>query len=174
MSPVRARPVPFCRHSFLPEPDTSPRCLVLWVPARSPARYAWTASKIRCSLYGYANTASGTSISRTCLLSKFLTAIFIDDSSGSAALRPLDRQITVLRTRHGAAHIQQVLLGVDLDDRQVLHRHPVAPHRAAGAHALEAARRVPRGADRARSAVEHRAVRRPAAAEPVALDDTLV
>jgi hypothetical protein len=34
MSPVRARPVPFWRQSFLPEPETSARVLVLCVPAR--------------------------------------------------------------------------------------------------------------------------------------------
>jgi hypothetical protein len=32
---MRARPVPFCFHSFLPEPETSHRPLVLCVPARS-------------------------------------------------------------------------------------------------------------------------------------------
>ena len=32
---MRARPVPFWRQSFLPEPETSERVLVLCVPARS-------------------------------------------------------------------------------------------------------------------------------------------
>src|SRR5205085_12665430 len=31
---MRARPVPFCFQSFLPEPRTSPRVLVALVPAR--------------------------------------------------------------------------------------------------------------------------------------------
>ena len=34
---TRARPVPFCFQSFLPEPATSPRTLVLCVPERRPA-----------------------------------------------------------------------------------------------------------------------------------------
>ncbi len=52
MDPMRARPVPFCFQSFLPEPDTSLRTFVLCVPARRPARYACTAVWIRCCLYG--------------------------------------------------------------------------------------------------------------------------
>src|SRR5207245_3983694 len=35
---TRARPVPFCRQSFRPAPETSPRVLVADVPAR---RFAW-------------------------------------------------------------------------------------------------------------------------------------
>src|SRR6476660_2034806 len=50
MSPVRARPVPFWRQSFFPEPETSARVLVFEVPRRRDARYDWTAVWIRCSL----------------------------------------------------------------------------------------------------------------------------
>ena len=54
---------------------------------------------------------------------------------------------------------QQVVLGVDAQHLQVAHRHPVGAHVAAHAHALDHARRVRRGADRAGRPVEHRAVR---------------
>ena len=37
IDPIRARPVPFCFHNFLPEPATSPRTFVLTVPARAAA-----------------------------------------------------------------------------------------------------------------------------------------
>src|SRR5215471_16100555 len=50
--PCRARPVPFCLKGFLPLPDTSERVLVLCVPARRPARYAFTTSQIRWRRYG--------------------------------------------------------------------------------------------------------------------------
>src|SRR5258707_279019 len=36
--PIRARPVPFCFHSFLPEPETRQRFFVACVPARAEAR----------------------------------------------------------------------------------------------------------------------------------------
>src|SRR5947209_14186519 len=47
---MRARPVPFCFQSFLPEPETSQRAFVLCVPARSEARKCFTASQSRSSL----------------------------------------------------------------------------------------------------------------------------
>src|SRR5579872_4511699 len=49
MEPTRARPVPFCRHNFFPEPETSLRFLVAWVPALWAARYCFTASQSRSS-----------------------------------------------------------------------------------------------------------------------------
>ncbi len=51
--------------------------------------------------------------------------------------------------------------------------HAAAAHPPRRAHALDDARRERRGADRAGRAVEHRAVRRRAAGEVVALDDAL-
>src|SRR5262249_29281567 len=63
--PARARPVPFCRHGFLPPPLTKARVLVDAVPTR---RLAWcerTASYRRCWRTGPATTAAGTSISPT-------------------------------------------------------------------------------------------------------------
>ena len=42
--PARARPVPFCRQGFRPDPETRARFFVMWVPRRPPARYCLTAS----------------------------------------------------------------------------------------------------------------------------------
>ncbi len=47
MLETRARPVPFCLHNFLPDPDTSPLVFVATVPLRPLARYSWTASHSR-------------------------------------------------------------------------------------------------------------------------------
>src|SRR3954471_12349306 len=170
MSLTRARPVPFCRHSLRPDPETSARCFTLWVPLRRPAMYACTASWIRCWLYGYPKISSGNSISRTCLLSKFLIAIFIRLSP----FRPPDRYVSGNGTRHGTAHVDQVLLGVDLDDQQVLRRDAGAAHPAGHPHALQHSRGVGGGADGARREVEHRAVAALAAAEVVPLHDALI
>src|SRR3712207_8997257 len=38
IEPIRARPVPFCFHSFLPEPETSQRTFVFAVPDRKSTR----------------------------------------------------------------------------------------------------------------------------------------
>src|SRR3954449_161031 len=94
-------------------------------------------------------------------------------ASRSAPLRPPDRDVPGLRSRHGAPHVDQVLLGVDLDDLQVLGGHPLAAHPAGHPHAREHSRGVGRRADRARRAVEHRAVRAAAAGEVVTLHGAL-
>src|SRR3954471_23006842 len=90
-----------------------------------------------------------------------------------SSLRPPDRDVPGLRSRHGAPHVDQVLLGVDLDDLQVLGGHPLAAHPAGHPHAREDSGRIGRRADRTRRAVEHRAVRAAAASEVVALHGAL-
>ncbi len=60
---MRARPVPFCFQSFLPEPDTSPRVFVPTVPCRALARNALTALWISDSFSSAPNTASDSSAS---------------------------------------------------------------------------------------------------------------
>src|SRR4029078_5682966 len=82
-------------------------------------------------------------------------------------------QVAAARSRHRPLHDQQVLFSVDAHDLDVLHGHAVLTHVTAGAHALQHPRREGRGADRAGSAMEHRAVGRGAATEVVTLDDTL-
>src|SRR5262249_52456277 len=67
---------------------------------------------------------------------------------------------------------QQVSLRVDPQDLEALHGRPDTPHLAGHPDALEHPGGV-RGADRARLPHVHRAVRLGAAAEAVALDETL-
>src|SRR5437899_1648390 len=63
IEPARARPVPFCRHGFLPPPEMNPRVLVDAVPERRLAICIFTAScKIDLSPVR-PNTAPATSIS---------------------------------------------------------------------------------------------------------------
>src|SRR5271163_2492930 len=65
VEPARARPVPFCRHGFLPPPEMNPRVLVAAVPERRLAICIFTAScKIDLSPIR-PKTAPATSISPT-------------------------------------------------------------------------------------------------------------
>ena len=61
IEPWRARPVPFWRHGFLPPPRTSPRVLVLCVPARRPAMEATTTWCISGTLTGASKRSAGRS-----------------------------------------------------------------------------------------------------------------
>src|SRR5262245_21695800 len=87
--------------------------------------------------------------------------------------RLADHDVAAGRPGHRALEDEQIVLGVDLQDAQIARRHAIAAHAAGGAHALHDARRKRRGADRSGRAMEHRPVRRRAAAEVVALDDAL-
>src|SRR5690242_1788911 len=62
MEPMRARPVPFCFQSFLPDPETRQRFLVACVPARCPARYCFTASQSRSSLIAPKTSSASSSV----------------------------------------------------------------------------------------------------------------
>src|SRR5712671_417459 len=66
-----------------------------------------------------------------------------------------------------------MVLWIDPEDLEVVNRHATAAHPARRPHALHDARRERRGADRSGRAMEHRAVRRRAAGEMMALDDAL-
>ena len=61
ISPTRARPVPFCRHGFLPLPLTSARFFVACVPCRSAACARITEAWIRSTFTRPPNTSSRTS-----------------------------------------------------------------------------------------------------------------
>ena len=61
IEPTRARPVPFCRHGFLPLPLTSARFFVACVPRRSAAFACTTDSQIRSVFTRPPNTSSLTS-----------------------------------------------------------------------------------------------------------------
>src|SRR5437899_876189 len=79
----------------------------------------------------------------------------------------------VASARNRAADVEQVVLGIHLGHAKVLDRDLITAHPAAHAHALHAARRERRGADRAGSTMEHRAVRGAAATEVVPLHHAL-
>src|SRR5204863_9799248 len=74
MEPTRARPVPFCFHSFLPAPETSFLFLVACVPARCAERKCLTASQRRSSLIP-PKTSSASSSVPVFLPSRFTTSI---------------------------------------------------------------------------------------------------
>ena len=65
ISPTRARPVPFCRHGFLPLPLTAARFFVACVPRRSEAFSCTTASQISSDFTRPPNTASFSSTAPT-------------------------------------------------------------------------------------------------------------
>src|SRR5947209_10892656 len=79
----------------------------------------------------------------------------------------------VASARNCAADVEQVVLGVHFGDAEILDRDLIAAHPAAHTHALHDARWERRGADRAGSAMEHRAVGGAAAGEVVTLHDAL-
>src|SRR3954451_7998341 len=79
----------------------------------------------------------------------------------------------VASTRNSAADVEQVVLGVHFGDAEILDGDLVAAHPAAHAHAFHDTRRESGGADRAGSAVEHRAVRGAAASEVMTLHHAL-
>ena len=77
ISPTRARPVPFCRHGFLPLPLTWARVLVAWVPRRSAALARTTEAWIRSVLTRPPNTASLSSTEPTFWFSLLTTSTVI-------------------------------------------------------------------------------------------------
>src|SRR5437763_798124 len=79
----------------------------------------------------------------------------------------------VASARNRAAAVEQVVLGVPVGLADLLDRDLVAPHPAAHTHALHDARWKRGGADRAGCAMEHRAVRGPAAGEVMTLHHAL-
>src|SRR3954469_7281587 len=97
MEPIRARPVPFCLQSFLPEPLTSLRFFVAWVPARSPARKCFTASQSKSSLIA-PKTSSARSMLPTFLPLRLSTSIdaivFISSASSIARVLSLLLSLT--------------------------------------------------------------------------------
>src|SRR6202035_862884 len=108
MEPMRARPVPFCRHSFLPEPDTSWRVLVFAFPPRRTACECRTASYSRSLLSGAPKTTSDNSSEPT-------TALFKSTTSTLGMLLPL-----------GPSH--QHIAAIGTRDRSLDHQHVVFSH----------------------------------------------
>src|SRR5207247_546344 len=84
-----------------------------------------------------------------------------------------DRYVALGCSRHRTFDDQQVIVGVHAEHFQVVRRDARAAHAARAAHPLDDARWKRRRADRTRRAMEHRAVRRGAAGEVMALHDAL-
>src|ERR1017187_119678 len=165
MEPTRARPVPFCFHSFLPEPATSRRTLVLCVPARSPAWKCRTASYSSASFTSAPKTASASSSSPTFSLFKSTTSTV----GIGLPLGPPHDHVAAVGSGHRALHHQHVVLGVHFHHLQVAHGDPRIAHVAGHAHPRHHARGVTGSADGTGSAMEHRPVGAFAAAEVMAL-----
>src|SRR6478672_6597474 len=160
--PARARPVPFWRHGLAPPPRTLPRVLVDAVPRRRALSSARTDS---CTSGPLKRAPKATSSSATFL-------VFAAPRIGASAIGA-HLHDAVARARYGAAHEQQVVLGVHADHGQALLGHALVAHLARAADALEDARGIRGGTDRARGADVVRAVRLGPAGEAVALDRAL-
>src|SRR5690348_1080240 len=141
IEPARARPVPFCRHGFLPPPEMNPRVLVEAVPARRLAICILTASyKIDLSPVR-PKTAPATSISptrsRAAEKSGTLTASGV--SAGPrylprSAIGRLRRPAVALLGRvthdhrravgagHRARHQDRIVVGQNFEHPQIEHR----------------------------------------------------
>src|SRR5512133_2635663 len=161
--PARARPVPFWRQGLAPPPRTSPRVLVAAVPWRRALSSARTHS---CTSGPLKRAPKAASSSLTFFV---LAAPRIGASLGIGA----HLHDAVARTGHRAAHQEQVALGVDAHDLQALLGDALVAHLAGATDALEHARGIRGGADRARSAHVVRAVGLRPGREAVALDRAL-
>src|SRR5580700_5925500 len=120
IEPARARPVPFCRHGFLPPPEMNPRVLVDAVPERRLAICILTAScKIALSPVR-PKTAPATSISPTRSRAAEKSGTFTASGGFAAASRYLRSAIDRLR-------LPDAFLGRVIND----HHRAVGPgHRA--------------------------------------------
>src|SRR5439155_24098054 len=99
LEPARERPVPFWRHGLAPPPETLPRVLVAAVPRRLAACSARTLS---CTSGPRKRSAKAPSSSLTLRLAP---------STGASAIAA-HLHDAAARTRHRAAHEQQVVAGV--------------------------------------------------------------
>src|SRR3954452_11044844 len=160
IEPWRARPGPFWRHGFAPPPRTLPRVFVDEVPRRRALSSARTDSWTSGPLKRAPNAASSRS---TCFEPPRTEALAIGAHLHDAVARAGDR----------AAQHQQVVARVDAHDLEAALRDALVAHLAGAANALEDARGIRRGADRARRADVVRAVRDGPAGEVVALDRAL-
>src|SRR4051795_3100348 len=105
--PARARPVPFWRHGLAPPPRTLPRVLVACVPWRRAASSARTDSCTSGPLKRAPKTASSS------------VALPVPPRTLALAIGA-HLHDAVARAGHRAADEHEVLLGVELHDRQAL------------------------------------------------------
>src|SRR5213080_1239731 len=119
--PARARPVPFWRHGLAPPPRTLPRVLVDAVPRRralSSARTdSWTSGPLKrapkaasssLTFFVFAAPSTGASPADCLLPSRRCCG---GTRGGVSAIGP-HLHHAVARAWHGAAHEQQVVVGV--------------------------------------------------------------
>src|SRR5918911_2794837 len=160
IEPWRARPVPFWRHGLEPPPRTLPRVFVAAVPWRralSSARTdSWTSGPLKRAPNAESSRSTVFEPPRTLALA---IGAYLHDA--------------VARAGDRAAQHQQVVARVDAHDLEAALGDALVAHLARSAQALEHARGIRGGADRARGADVMRAVRHRAAAEVVALDGAL-
>src|SRR6058998_3198634 len=180
MLPWRARPVPFCFHGFLPPPETSLRPFVSCVPARRSASSrttAWWSSGTRISTPKTSALSSTAPVSLPFASTTFTLGITSSPRPSAAAPWGLDalahHHQRAVGPGHGAADQDQVLLGQHPRDGDVERGALHAAHATRQLVARPHARGIRGGADGAGRAMEHRAVRRLAAAPAVALDTAL-
>src|SRR4051794_33687589 len=147
IEPWRARPVPFWRHGFAPPPRTLPRVLVAAVPWRRALSSARTDSWTSGPLKRAPNAVSSS-------LTFFVLAA---PSTGASAIGA-HLHDAVAGAGHRAAQQQQVARDVDAHDLEALLGDALVAHLAGAANALEHARGIGGGADRARGAHVVRAV----------------
>src|SRR3954470_392659 len=137
--PARARPVPFWRHGLAPPPRTLPRVLVDAVPCRRALSSARTDSWTSGPLKRAPNAASSRST-------------FFEPPRTEALGIGAHLHHAVARAGDGAADHQQVVARVDAHDLEAALGDALVAHLAGAADALEHARGVGGGADRARRA----------------------
>src|SRR3990172_6430538 len=125
MLPWRAAPVPFWRLILILEPRTSPRVLVLALPARRFASWARRACRMTARFGVRPNTRSSASMVSTSSPWRLCTGSFI------AALFPSrlsDADQAVDGARDRPFEHQEPAGRVALEHLQVLHRHPGIAH----------------------------------------------
>src|SRR6185503_12788686 len=173
---IRARPVPFCFHSFLPAPETSPRVFVAEVPCRAFAMKLRTAAWIKPSLRGAPKTTSDSSTSPTSSFSILRTLTVGITFSVLLLLwlhdlrRFANHHNAAVRTRHRATNHQNVVFGIDSRDGQALGGDTRVAHVTRRSVSLDDSRGISRSTDRTRRADIHRSMRLGTAIEVVTLN----
>src|SRR5919107_87129 len=128
IEPWRARPVPFWRHGLAPPPRTLPRVFVACVPCRRAASSARTDAWTSDSWKSAPNAESSSA-----------TVLFVPRTGALLAIGA-DLHDAVAGAGDGAAHDEQVALGVDLHHGQPALGDALVAHLARALDALHDAR----------------------------------
>src|SRR5438270_10088371 len=130
MEPIRARPVPFCFHNFLPEPETSWRVFVAAVPDRLAAVYCRTASYNSASLISAPNTASESSIEPTAALFRSTISTFgiaLNPSRPLSLCSP-NHDVSTVGSGNRAPDGDDVVIWIDAHDLKIAHSYLLRSH----------------------------------------------